>query len=37
MTALTEAGLDVIKSENLCFFRNPDGSIAAGFSMGQGE
>jgi isocitrate dehydrogenase len=37
MTALTEAGLDVIKSENLCFFRNPDGTTAAGFSMGQGE
>ncbi len=37
MTALTDAGLDVIKSENLCFFRNPDGTTDAGFSMGQGE
>ena len=37
MGALSSAGLDVIKSENLCFFRNVDGSIAPGFSLGQGE
>ena len=37
MRALSSAGLDVIKSENLCFFRNVDGSIAPGFSLGQGE
>jgi isocitrate dehydrogenase len=30
-------GLDVIKSENLCHFKNGDGSYTAGFSMGQGE
>ena len=37
MAALSKAGLDVIKSENLCFFKNADGTIAAGFSLGQGE
>lgn len=37
MKALSDAGLDVIKSENLCYFRNLDGSITAGFSLGQGE
>jgi isocitrate dehydrogenase len=37
MAALSKAGLDVIKSENLCFFKNTDGTIAAGFSLGQGE
>jgi len=37
MSAMSADGLDVVKSENLCFFRNPDGTIEAGFSMGQGE
>jgi len=37
MQALSAAGLDVIKSENLCYFKNPDSSITAGFSLGQGE
>lgn len=37
MAALSVAGLDVVKSENLCFFRNADGSIEPGFSLGQGE
>ena len=37
MKAIHEYGLDVIKSENLCFFKNPDGSISPGFSLGQGE
>jgi isocitrate dehydrogenase len=37
MAALSRAGLDVIKSENLCFFKNTDGSISPGFSLGQGE
>ena len=37
MRALSGAGLDVIKSENLCYFRNGDGSVTPGFSLGQGE
>jgi len=37
MGALKKGGLDVIKSENLCFFKNTDGSISPGFSLGQGE
>jgi hypothetical protein len=37
MKALSGAGLDIIKSENLCFFKNPDGTISPGFSLGQGE
>ena len=37
MKAVSGAGLDVIKSENLCMFKNPDGSISPGFSLGQGE
>lgn len=37
MRAASRAGLDVIKSENLCWFKNPDGTLTAGFSMGQGE
>jgi isocitrate dehydrogenase len=37
MKAISGAGLDVIKSENLCNFKNQDGSISAGFSLGQGE
>jgi isocitrate dehydrogenase len=36
-TACHGAGLDVIKTENLCFWRNADGSSVAGFSLGQGE
>jgi isocitrate dehydrogenase len=30
-------GLDVIKSENLCLYKNEDGSFTPGFSLGQGE
>lgn len=37
MTSMNAAGLDVIKTENLCFFKNPNGTIAHGFSLGQGE
>ena len=37
MGAMNADGLDVIKSENLCYFRNPDGTYEPGFSMGQGE
>jgi hypothetical protein len=37
MAALSVAGLDVVKSENLCFFKAVDGSIEPGFSLGQGE
>jgi hypothetical protein len=37
MAALSVAGLDVVKSENLCFFKAMDGSIEPGFSLGQGE
>jgi isocitrate dehydrogenase len=32
-----DAGIDVIKTENLCMFKNEDGSYTAGFSLGQGE
>jgi isocitrate dehydrogenase len=36
--AITEAGMDIAKTENLCFFKNKsDGKIESGFSMGQGE
>ena len=28
---------DVIKTENLCYFKNPNGTFDAGFSLGQGE
>ena len=34
---LHKAGLDVVKIETLCLFKNPDGSISPGFSLGQGE
>ena len=37
MRAISRAGLDVIKSENLCFFKNVDGTFTPGFSLGQGE
>ena len=37
MRAVNVAGLDAIKTENLCFFKNEDGSFTEGFSMGQGE
>ena len=38
MKALHEdAGVDIIKSENLANFQNLDGSLTPGFSLGQGE
>lgn len=37
MRAVHDAGLDVIKTENLCLFKNLDGSFTPGFSLGQGE
>jgi isocitrate dehydrogenase len=37
MRAAHSAGLDVIKSENLCVYENVDGSQSLGFSLGQGE
>ena len=36
-SALDAAGMSVIKSEGLYYFRNGDGTYEAGFSMGQGE
>lgn len=32
-----KAGLDVIKTENLCHYKNEDGSFVPGYSLGQGE
>jgi isocitrate dehydrogenase len=37
MKSVHGAGLDVIKSENLCHYKNVDGSFTPGFSLGQGE
>lgn len=37
MREVHAAGFDVIKSENLCLFKNEDGSYSNGFSLGQGE
>lgn len=32
-----EAGMDIIKTENLCYYKNTDGTLVPGFSLGQGE
>ncbi len=37
MSECVKEGLDVVKTENLCHFKNEDGSFTAGFSLGQGE
>lgn len=37
MSAIHDAGFDVIKTENLCYFKNVDGTLTPGYSMGQGE
>lgn len=36
-TIIHEAGLDIIKTENLCYYKNTDGTLVPGFSLGQGE
>lgn len=33
--AVHEEGLEIIKTENLCLFKNPDGTITPGFSLGR--